>query len=429
MDNTYNTQAVLSLCPGILGLEKGLERGIRTLAGHGDISLGRKKAINVVAYVEIEAFIIANLVGQMEAGVLDPAPIWTNVKTFDARPFRDRVHGIIGGYPCQPFSYTGERKGTEDPRHLWPYILEQIKIIGPEWVYFENVAGHLTLGYEEVRRSLSSIGYRVEEGIFTAEEVGAPHRRERLFIFATLDNADILRWGRRVIGPYKERSKSENKTEGSAAAVDNTDCQCQYRCSSTCGRWKSEPAISSTCESNSISRELADTNIDDSGTNDGYVQTEKRESVSEENKRQRNRYEFRPCNTELAHSACTGFEELRDNGITPESYYTGVTDTGTSLDDSVVQGLQGHAGNDSGTQRRQGQERSTTEASLFPAGQGTYQHEWEEPRTIESGMVYTINGYNFTEDLHRAIGNSVVEQTAELAFISLLEKHLNITGS
>lgn len=70
------------------------------------------------------------------------------------------------------------------------------------------------------------------------------------------------------------------------------------------------------------------------------------------------------------------------------------------------------------------QERSVTETSIFPLGQGLHQHEWEEPRTIESSMVYTVNGYNFTEDLHRAIGNSVVEYVSELAFITLLDKHI-----
>ena len=134
--------------------------------------------------MEIEAFICENLVAGMESGLLDPTPIWTDVKTFDPKPFRGKIHGYIGGYPCQPFSVAGKRKATEDPRHLWPYIQRHIEAIEPIWCFFENVRGHLTLGFDEVYRSLSDMGYAVECGIFTAEEVGAPHQRERLFILA-----------------------------------------------------------------------------------------------------------------------------------------------------------------------------------------------------------------------------------------------------
>ena len=79
------------------GIERGIERtGVKP---------------RVVAYVEIEAFIVQNLVAQMESGLLDPAPIWSNLKTFPMEGFRNKVHGIIGGYPCQPFSNAGRRGG------------------------------------------------------------------------------------------------------------------------------------------------------------------------------------------------------------------------------------------------------------------------------------------------------------------------------
>ena len=86
VDNPFKSPAILSFCPGLLGIERGLANVIG--------------ALRVVAYVEIEAFIIANLVAGMESGLVDPAPIWTDAKTFDAKPFRGRIHGIIGGYPC-----------------------------------------------------------------------------------------------------------------------------------------------------------------------------------------------------------------------------------------------------------------------------------------------------------------------------------------
>lgn len=113
-----------------------------------------------------------------------PAPIWTDVKTFPAQQFRGKIHGIVGGYPCQPFSQAGKRQGEKDERHLWGYIQEHINTIRPVWCFFENVSGHLTLGFREVFASLREMGYLVEAGLFTAAEVGLPHQRKRLFILA-----------------------------------------------------------------------------------------------------------------------------------------------------------------------------------------------------------------------------------------------------
>jgi len=159
---------VLSLCSGYGGIEKGIRRAIRE--------------ITLLAHVEIEAFAIANLVDKMETGEMAPTPIWTDLKTFNATPFRGHVDILTGGYPCQPFSVAGARRGTEDPRHLWPYIVEIIRDCEPRRVFFENVEGHLSLGISEVLEDLENLGYRVEVGIFSAAEVGAPHQRKRVFI-------------------------------------------------------------------------------------------------------------------------------------------------------------------------------------------------------------------------------------------------------
>ena len=160
----------ISLCSGYAGLELGLKRVI--------------PALRTVCYVEVEAFACANLVAKIETGELDAAPIWTDIKTFNGRPFHQRVHIITAGYPCQPFSVAGKRQGTDDPRHLWPYIERIISAVRPIWCFFENVSGHLSIGFPEVYRSLRLMGYKVEARLFTAAECGAPHRRERLFIIA-----------------------------------------------------------------------------------------------------------------------------------------------------------------------------------------------------------------------------------------------------
>jgi DNA (cytosine-5)-methyltransferase 1 len=156
-------------------------------AGYGGIELGLHRAIpnmRTIALCEIEAFAIANLVSKMEAGLMDPAPIWPDLKTFPWAAFRGRVDILTGGYPCQPFSAAGQRKGKQDPRHLWPFIADGIRLLRPRCCFFENVEGHISLGLSDVIEDLAGMGYRTTWGIFSASECGAPHQRKRVFILA-----------------------------------------------------------------------------------------------------------------------------------------------------------------------------------------------------------------------------------------------------
>jgi len=180
VDTAKELPTVLSFCSGYGGIERGLD-----LAGVKH---------RVLAYVEIEAFAIANLVAKMESGQLVPAPIFTDLKTFPAHLFRGCVDIITGGYPCQPFSAAGKRLGTEDPRHLWPYILDHIKAIRPVRCMFENVEGHISLGLREVIGDLEGAGYQATWGIFSASEVGAFHQRKRVYIFGS----DANRWSEAI---------------------------------------------------------------------------------------------------------------------------------------------------------------------------------------------------------------------------------------
>ena len=91
---------------------------------------------------------------------------------------------ICGGYPCQPFSTAGKRAGTDDPRHLWPWVREAISRIRPDYAILENVRGHITLGLDAVLGDLASIGYDAEWQIVSASAIGAPHRRDRVIIIA-----------------------------------------------------------------------------------------------------------------------------------------------------------------------------------------------------------------------------------------------------
>ena len=164
-------------------------------AGYGGIELGLKRvlpALRTVALCEIEAFACANLVAKMEAGHMDPAPIWTDLKSFPWEDFCDRVDILTGGYPCQPFSAAGNRLGAEDPRHLWPFIADGVRLLRPKLCFFENVDGHISLGLREVVEELENLGYTTTWGIFSASEVGAPHRRKRVFILAHANSLGML---------------------------------------------------------------------------------------------------------------------------------------------------------------------------------------------------------------------------------------------
>jgi len=104
----------------------------------------------------------------------------TQVDWYQVEP----VEVITAGYPCQPFSVAGHRKGTNDERHLWPHVLNAIRILRPQFAFFENVPGHITLGLGTVLCDLAEIGWDAEWTINRASDVGAPHHRERLFILA-----------------------------------------------------------------------------------------------------------------------------------------------------------------------------------------------------------------------------------------------------
>ena len=175
----------ISLCSGYEGLSLGLKRAIPN--------------VRTVCYVERETYAVANLVAKIKEGKLDDAPIWDDLATFDPKPFEGMVHIIHGGYPCQGFSVAGKRLGTKDPRWVWPHIARIVEAVRPVWCIFENVAGHLTMGFPEVYRSLRNMGYSVEAGLFTAAEVGSSMAEgKRLFILAQAESfaGDILQgWG------------------------------------------------------------------------------------------------------------------------------------------------------------------------------------------------------------------------------------------
>jgi len=291
VDNTQESPTILSLCTGYGGIERGLERVFGS--------------VTVLTHVEIEAFAAANLVNQMETGRMVPAPIWTDLKTFKPGLFRGLVDILTGGYPCQPFSTAGKRRGSEDERHLWPFVRETIRACQSGWVFLENVEGHLSKGIAEVLADLEEMAYQPKCGVFSAVEVGAPHQRKRVFILANRKSSRLERW------------------------------QGIIRTEST---WKNER--------------------DASGGGKGHELAE----------------------SEYGRRKCFRQQEKKTSTV-------------------------------------------TSRCDLWPARPGELQHEWEEPRVAtQSELGRTVAGSAPRTDRLRLLGNGVVPQTAEKAFITLYNR-------
>jgi len=195
--------------------------GLSLCSGAGGLDLGLAIAIpgyRAVGHVERETFAAATLVARMEDTSLDQAIVWDDVGTFDGRPWRGAVDIVTAGYPCQPFSVAGKRRGADDPRHLWPHVARIIGEIKPPFVFLENVAHHLRLGFPEVASGLVGLGYRLAAGLFTAAEVGAPHKRERLFILAIREGDELADPARLLWHPVEWR-----EPDGIAAAMADAE--------------------------------------------------------------------------------------------------------------------------------------------------------------------------------------------------------------
>jgi DNA (cytosine-5)-methyltransferase 1 len=200
---------VLGLCAGFGGLELGLR-----------VALGR--SVRAVCLVERDARAAASLVARMEEETLAPAPVWDDLRAFDGRPWRGRVDLVAAGYPCQPFSQAGKRLGEDDPRHLWPEVRRILEETEAPFAFFENVRGHVRLGLDRVLLDLADLGFDAEWTVLGARDVGAPHRRDRLWILA---------W-RRDLGPERISDADggllrdlAERGPGAAQAADERDAE------------------------------------------------------------------------------------------------------------------------------------------------------------------------------------------------------------
>ena len=148
---------------------------------------------------------------------------YEDIKDFNATDYNGRIDVLSGGFPCQPFSTAGLRKGTEDSRHLWPEMLRVVRECKPRWVVGENVRGLVNwsdgLVFETCCTDLEALGYSVQSFIIPACAAGnAPHRRDRVWIVAKNSDRD----GR---GSNKRKEEPNFRGFGDVSAGDNERIQ------------------------------------------------------------------------------------------------------------------------------------------------------------------------------------------------------------
>ena len=159
-------------------------RVLDLFSGIGGFSLGFERCgMQTAAFCEIDGYC-----RQVLRTHWPRSPIYSDIKSLtNRRLHHDGIHDIdliCGGYPCQPFSTAGNQRGERDPRHLWPEMYRLIRELRPRWIVCENVAGHVELGLDTVLADLDDAGYTTTPFVVPACAVGAPHRRDRLWIVA-----------------------------------------------------------------------------------------------------------------------------------------------------------------------------------------------------------------------------------------------------
>jgi DNA (cytosine-5)-methyltransferase 1 len=174
-------------------------------SGIGGFSLGFDGAgMQTAAFCEIDPFCkrVLNL-------HWPTTPIYDDIRQLNQRRLQHdgitSIDIICGGYPCQPFSVAGKQRGEADPRHLWPEMYRLIRESRPRWVVCENVGGHVECGLDSVLSDLDAANYASWAFVIPACAVGAPHRRDRVWIIAHAAGVGL----QRPLGPHSRQSPKE----------------------------------------------------------------------------------------------------------------------------------------------------------------------------------------------------------------------------
>ena len=299
-------------------------------------------------------------------------PIATDVKELANDPERlvPDCDILTAGYPCQPFSVAGKQKGTEDDRHIWPYIFRIVAQKRPTWCVFENVHGHIAMGLDQVLADLESEGYATRTFIVPACGVNAPHKRDRLWI----------------VGYAEHDGSSTSKIRGSNAEDARGASQGQIQTKQSSGASGRKDDVT-----------LADTNSDD-GRNGSSTKSQGRQSRMEHRSGSQ-RQPIQEPNKNVADTTILGSQE---HGHGKPDEFVHVSE---DVANSSGEGSQG---------RLSGRSNSERQSFVGQSGRGssTYGQSGEDWWAVEPDILRVAHGIPKRVDRIKGLGNAIVPQIA-----------------
>lgn len=204
-------------------------RELSLFTGAGGGVLGSKLlGWTTIGYVEINKYCQRVISQRIADGILDSAPIFTDVREFIqsgcAEQYKGFVDVVTAGFPCQPFSLAGKREGGNDDRNMWPETIAIIRLVRPRYAFLENVPGLLTHEYARtIFRDLAESGYNARWRVLSAAELGAPHKRDRVWIVA--DSNGIRSQEARAKQPAEGIIRSgKNVADSISKGLQDTTC-------------------------------------------------------------------------------------------------------------------------------------------------------------------------------------------------------------
>ncbi len=191
----------------------------------GGILGGELLGWRTVCAVERDAYASQVLARRQNNGILKPFPIWSDVQTFDGKPWRGIVDVVSGGFPCQDISCAGRGAGIKGERSgMWKEMARIIGEVRPLYVFVENSPMLTSRGLGTVLGDLAEIGFDAEWGVLSAADVGANHLRERIWILAKW-RGQLPHAQHKRIGRWEQQQKSIKKENGEVAYTNGTQFQ------------------------------------------------------------------------------------------------------------------------------------------------------------------------------------------------------------